>query len=117
MDSYIKYSVLKVEEVNDEKDITIRTFTFEQELPFNVEFLYDFKGNGAYANTIDKYTLEVDIWTHYTKENVGKYKYLIIAHLVDSPASPEDYWKELGNLKKPTITQIKCYQYIINNLI
>lgn len=117
MDSYIKYSVLKVKNAEDIKGTFnyTRTFTFESKLPPRIIGIFDFKGNGQEVNR-NKYSVNFTFWSD-DRIKVGKYKYLIVKHIVDSQVSSEDYWNELGSLKKPTITQIKCYQYIINNLI
>lgn len=118
MDSYIKYSVLKVEEVEDfqkDKYNYTRVFTFESKLPSRTTGIADFKGNWCDVFVFSNFAkFDFEVGTGF---NPGKYKYLIIEHEVDYPVSKEDYWKELGELENPTITQIKCYQYIINNLI
>lgn len=113
----IKYSVLKVKDTKDTKGTFnyTRTFTFESELPPGIVGIFDFKGAYGIVNRDSKYSANFTFWSDSTK--VGKYKYLIVEHIVDSQVSSEEYWNELGSLKKPTITQIKCYQYIINNLI
>lgn len=117
MSSYIKYSVLKVKNAKDIKGTFnyTRTFTFESELPPRIIGIFDFKGNGRKVDR-NKCSVNFTFWSD-DRIKVGKYKYLIVSHQVDSPVSKEDYWNELGSLNKPTITQIKCYQYIINNLI
>lgn len=118
----VRYSVVKVdriEEFHPRKHFYARKYIFKETLPNEIIALYDCAGHYEITG-INFYKTHKSIEVHHAWKcfhDIHKLKYLIIEHEVNYEVTPETYWNELGSLEKPTITQIKCYQFIINNLI
>lgn len=114
----VRYSVVKVDRIGEYGDgYSAREYVFDKNLPSEVTLLLDHTGH--YTSNIFCRGSKIlkSKYFHKSYHVIGKYKYLIIKHEVNYEVTPETYWNELGSLEKPTITQIKCYQFIINNLI
>lgn len=118
----VRYSVVKIDRVIEFKssdDYYIRKYIFKEKLPNKILELLDCANHSEHSNMdVYKTSRTIEIY-HCLKcwHELHKLKYLIVKHEVNYEVTPETYWNELGSLEKPTITQIKCYQFIINNLI